>query len=120
MREVLSVYGVTISVRRVISDTTTATVKYSPVLTGESTNSATLPQFFGSISKDIFVGRKFGNDVSGHIIGKALGGLLVGGRNLFSQNSRINNSEYRIIENKVLRTLKNNQDWTAHITVSLQ
>lgn len=117
-REVNTVYGIPVSVARIISDITTASVVYSHVPTGEASD-GTLPRYYGALPKHIVVGKKFAGDVAGHIIGRALGGLLHGGNNLFSQDRQINNSLYRTIENKVLRTLRDNQDWTAHISVVL-
>ncbi|MBX3265736.1 MAG: DNA/RNA non-specific endonuclease [Acidobacteria bacterium] len=117
-RNTIGVLGRSVSVQNIISDITTATIVQSPVPTGESSD-GTLPRFLGHPNKDLVIGRKFGGDQAGHIIGASLGGKLMNGDNLFSQNARVNNSQYRTMENEVRRTLKANPGWTATITVSL-
>lgn len=93
----------------VLFDVTIATVVYSPVNTGEPVDATTKPK----------LGGPFEGDHRGHIIGAALGGQLDNGANLFSQNPRANQSAFKRMENHIRRTLTNNQEWTANITVVL-
>jgi len=118
VRNVIDVYRRPVSVQNIVSDITIASVIYSPIPTGESSD-GTLPRFLGDPNKYREYGRKFGDDHAGHIIGAALGGKLMNGENLFSQDKRVNNSQYKIMENDVRRTLADNRGWTAFITVSL-
>lgn len=102
----------------VITDITVATVVYSDVPTGESSD-GTVPAFPGPTGDVAPKGMLFVGDVRGHIIAAALGGRIEEGTNLFSQSPSVNNGAYRTIENGIRRTLTQNQDWTAQITVML-
>ena len=102
----------------VITDITIATVVYSDVPTGESSD-GTVPAFPGPTGDVAPKGMLFVGDVRGHIIAAALGGRIEEGTNLFSQSPSVNNGAYRTIENGIRRTLTQNQDWTAQITVML-
>ncbi len=99
-----------------MADVTTATVIYNSENTGEASD-GTAPLYLGTL---VPIYKKIlSTDHAGHIIAAALGGKRYEGWNLFSQNALVNNSQYKILEGKVLSNLRNNPDWTATITVAL-
>ncbi|MBV8874054.1 MAG: DNA/RNA non-specific endonuclease, partial [Metakosakonia sp.] len=90
----------------VYSDIITATLQYS---TTEAPPLPTNVQPQGGL---------FTGDVRGHIIGRALGGLPIS-KNLFSQDPKVNNSEYKSFEYSIRRTLTDHKNWSANLTVTL-
>ncbi len=91
----------------IISDITVALIKYSDTPTAKKLGSSTKPRY----------GSKEDGDQRGHIIGWALGGPGIP-ENLVWMAERVNNGQYKAMENLIRKTLTEHKDWKAYVVVN--
>jgi hypothetical protein len=90
----------------ILSDVTTAELKYS---TEQGERLRDQQPLYGS---------KEDGDHRGHILARALGGPPEP-RNLFWQDSRINQGRMRVFETRIRETLTEHKTWTARLRIEL-
>ncbi len=91
----------------IISDITVAVIKYSDNPTAKKLSGTTQPRY----------GSQEEGDQRGHIIGWALGGPPIP-ENLVWMAGRVNNGNYKAMENLIRKTLSEHKDWKAYVVVN--
>jgi hypothetical protein len=91
----------------IISDITVAEIKYSATPTAKNLSGTTKPRY----------GSKEAGDQRAHIIGWALGGPPIP-ENLTWMAGRVNNGEYKKMENLIRSTLTEHKNWKAYVVVN--